>query len=400
MDELQRKNEIVQALMNVEYYPTFQESDAEEKQYTKIPWTELLALGVGFASLPESMRTITETVTTALGPNVFQRVDGLDMGLLQAKNMPGFFRGVAQNGTHINGGTLFKPLATAESVNNVTVPFDPATLLMAATLMSINQKLDEIKITQRKILDYLKLQDRVKMQGDLNYLSDVMNNYKFNWDNEMYKTNQHIKVLDIKQDAEQSIILHRDQIGKKLGKKSLLHSDQDVQKKLNGIQVELKDYQMALYAFSFASFLEIMLLGNFKREYLDAVSSQIEEYSLRYRELYTDCYNRLESESESSIQTALLGGVAYITKGAGSVIAKVPLISKGQLDETLIDAGERLGKTKEGKASKKMTNLISSQMGIVKPFVDNINAVNKLYNEPMTFYFNHENIYLKIPQAT
>ena len=147
MDELQRKDEIVQAMMNVEYYPTFEEAVAEEKQYTKMPWAELSALGVGFASLPASMRTITETVTTALGPNVFQRVDGLEMGLVQAKNMPGLFRGVAQNGPHIDGGTLFKPLVATESVRNVEVPFDPTTMLMAAALMSINQKLDEIQDT-------------------------------------------------------------------------------------------------------------------------------------------------------------------------------------------------------------------------------------------------------------
>ena len=398
MDDLQRNDEAVQAMMNVEYCPTFEDAEAEENQYTKVPWGDLAALGVGFASMPAAMRTITETVTTTLGPNVFQRVDGLAMDLVHAKDMPGLFRGVAQNGSYLDGGTLFKPLAAAGAVKEVTVPFDPTAVLMAAALMSINQKLDDIQEMQKEILDYLKAQDRAKLKGDLNTLADVLNNYKYNWDNIMYMTNQHIKVLDIKQDAEQSIILHRDQIGKKRGKKSFLHSDQEVQKKLQGIQSELKDYQMALYVFGFASFLEVMLLKNFKKEYLDGVVAKIEAYSLKYRELYTDCYNELESESGSSIQTALLGGVAHITKGAGDVIAKIPVISKGQLDEALIDAGERLGKTKEGKASKQMQSLVSGQTGMVKPFIDNINAVKQLYNEPLEFYFNQENLYLRLPQ--
>ena len=399
MDELQRKDEIVQAMMNVEYYPTFEEADAEENQYTKVPWAELSALGVGFASLPASMRTITETVTTVLGPNVFQRVDGLDMGLVQAKNMPGLFRGVAQNGTHLDGGTLFKPMATAEAVRDVTVPFDPTAMLMAATLMSINQKMDEILDTQKEILDYLQQQERAKMKGDLNTLSDVMGNYKYNWANTMQITNQHSQVLDIKRDAEQGIVLHRDQIGKKIGKKSFLHSDQEVQKKLHGIKAELKDYQMALYVFGFSSFLEVMLSRNFNKEYLDGVAAKIEAYSFQYRELYTDCYNQLESESGNSIQTALLGGVAHITRGAGDVIAKIPLVSRGQLDEALIGAGERMGKTKDRKAFKTMQTLTSGQTGIVKPFIDNIRIVNKLYNEPMAFFFDRDNLYLKLPDA-
>ena len=81
MDDLQRNDEAVQTMMNVEYCPTFEDAEAEENQYTKVPWGDLAALGVGFASMPAAMRTITETVTTTLGPNVFQRVDGLGQGL-------------------------------------------------------------------------------------------------------------------------------------------------------------------------------------------------------------------------------------------------------------------------------------------------------------------------------
>ena len=45
-----------------------------------------------------------------------------------------------------------------------------------------------------------------------------------------------------------------------------------------------------------------------------------------------------------------------------------------------------------------MQLLVSGQTGMVKPFVDNINAVKHLYNEPLEFYFNQENLYLRLPQ--
>ncbi len=52
---------------------------------------------------------------------------------------------------------------------------------------------------------------------------------------------------------------------------------------------------MALYQFSFASFLEVMLLGNFDEQYLKNVTLKIEELAYQYRELYTDCYNHFET---------------------------------------------------------------------------------------------------------
>ena len=36
----------------------------------------------------------------------------------------------------------------------------------------------------------------------------------------------------------------------------------------------------------------------------------------------------------------------------------------------------------------------------VNPFVDNINAVNRIYNEPVEVLFDSENIYFSLPEAT
>jgi len=49
----------------------------------------------------------------------------------------------------------------------------------------------------------------------------------------------------------------------KLKKKALVQSDQDVKKRLEKISSQFKDYQLALYLFSFSSFMEVktVLLG-------------------------------------------------------------------------------------------------------------------------------------------
>ena len=48
----------------------------------------------------------------------------------------------------------------------------------------------------------------------------------------MYKNSNHIKVLDIRQEAEKKIAFYREQIIAKVNKKSFIHSDQTVNKQL------------------------------------------------------------------------------------------------------------------------------------------------------------------------
>ena len=85
---------------------------------------------------------------------------------------------------------------------------DPTMLFMAAALMNIEKKLDLIQQTQEEILEFLEERERATLQGNLNTLGDVMSNFKYNWDNEKYKTNKHILVQQIKKESETSIILY------------------------------------------------------------------------------------------------------------------------------------------------------------------------------------------------
>ncbi|NBI63567.1 hypothetical protein D3Z38_11010 [Clostridiales bacterium] len=65
----------------------------------------------------------------------------------------------------------------------------------------------------------------------MNTLTDILNNYKFNWTNEKHKTNKHILVQDIRKESEQNILLYRNLIARKHIAPCLLHSDQEVGRK-------------------------------------------------------------------------------------------------------------------------------------------------------------------------
>lgn len=395
MEEIKNKNEIIKEMMNVDYYPVIQ-NEVKIEKYTKLPITDIAALGVAFSPLVSSFLNAAKT---GAGEQLF-RLDmrGYAGELAKFKDGSGFLSAVVRKGEGVVGQAGFVPVSSSAAASS-TLMCNPVTLFMAAALMNIDKKLDTIQETQQEIMEFLEEKEKSKIRGNLNVLADVMNNFKFNWENEKYKTNKHIQVQEIKRDAEHSILLYRDQIEKLMGKHSLIHSDQDVKSKLKKLQSKFEEYQLSVYMYSYATFLEVMLLENFDSSYLDSVKTQIEDYSVRYRELYTKCYEQIESYSKSTVQSFLASGLATASKATGGAISKVPIVSKSQIDEGLIEAGSRIEKAGYQKAGKTLEQFVSKQSSYVRPFVENIEAVNRLYNEPVEMLFDGNNIYLFDPQT-
>lgn len=147
-----------------------------------------------------------------------------------------------------------------------------------------------------------------------------------------------------------------------------------------------------MYAFS--SYLEVMLLENFNEEYLSNIQSKIETYSINYFELYTNCYNLLQQSADQSIDTTIIKGFASLNKFAGETIAKIPGISRSQLDENLIESGEKLHKLSQTRADDKVHQLAQYRNPSVRPFIENIERLNHLYNRKSTLLFDREYLYI------
>ncbi|MDD2371638.1 MAG: hypothetical protein PHQ32_06535 [Firmicutes bacterium] len=227
---------------------------------------------------------------------------------------------------------------------------------------------------------------------------NTLNNYKYNWNNEKFKNSNHIKVLDIKHEAGRKIDFYREMIKTKINKKSFFHSDQDVKKQLEKIQADFNDYQLSLYQYSFSSFLEVMLLENYDSAYLYGIVKRMEDYSCKYRELYTRCYNQIEGNAKSSVQSHLLKGLSSVNKFAGESLSKVSAISKYKIDKTLIGAGKKLGEFGTERIVQSMKQLVEKQSSYNHLFVENINVINRLYNQPLEILFDNENVYIGAPE--
>lgn len=386
MEASDRKVEIVKAMTNIEYYPVaLKEEDVSIEKYTKLPLAKISALGTAFEPLTAAFQSI---FLGNSGGGLY-RVSGLKGGSLVSRvDGSGYLGAISRGNNQVGGGmATLNPLAC-----------DPAMLFMAVALMSINKKLDSIQEAQKEIIEFLEQKEKSKLRGNLTFLTDVLNNFKYNWTNEKYIRSNHIKVLDIKQDSEQGILFYRGQIDRKVKKQSLFHSDKDVKDKLRKIQSEFKEYQLALYLYAFSSFLEVMLLENFESAYLDGIARKIEDYAFQYRELFTACYDQIEEYSKSSVQSYLLTGLADINKLAGDAVAKIPVVSKTQINETFVKAKSRLEKFSSKRNAQTMNRLETDPSGVVRPFIENINTVNRLYNQPTQWLFDKENIYLGLPE--
>ena len=103
----------------------------------------------------------------------------------------------------------------------------------------------------------------------------------------------------------------------------------------------------------------------------------------------------MEGYANTSMESYLLNGIVGVSKISGRLMSKVPVVSKSEIDEVLIKTSGRLEKIESNKANKTLKNITDARSSEVGLFVDSINRLNKLYNEPLEFLIDKENIYIK-----
>lgn len=391
----ERKNEIIKSVTDVEFYPIEMDDNTSLNDYQKISFDEVASLGSIFAQIPSSFRTMTSTVS-----------GGQQLYIMNTRGLVGTVSSLGGDGYNMLTGVYDKTGLVGNAVYNPvnpsmvsTMPINPAMLCMSIALIGIEIKLDKIAKTQKQIISFLEQKNESELLGNLKFLTDVLNNYKYNYDNERYKTNMHVKALDIKQVAEQNIIFYRKQISDVINKKQLVHIDQQTDKLLADMQSKFKYYKLAVYQYAFSSFVEVMLLENFDHDYLQSILKKISDYSLEYKEFYTGCYDRIEHNAQTSVQSVLLKGLSKATKSAVEVAEKAPVIKNTIINESVLKGSEKLEELGNKKTEETMSAFIENRTDEVTVFSDSINNVDKLYNYPVKLLFDNSNIYLKYEDA-
>ena len=350
----------------------------------KIPFTETALAGSSLTQLAPTLKTLF--TGNKIGNGSLVRVvfpAGVKGNLFTDK------AGLTLAGIQKAGGGLAQARLMA---------IDPATLAaqaaMAAILMEINKKLDHIQETQQRILDFLEQDKQAEQQGNLNVLTDILEGYKHNWDNDQYRQNHHMKVLDIKQTAEKNIIFYQEQIAAAIKKLPAIHLDQAVKSAITDLGKQFSNYRMSVFVFSFASFLEVMLLGNFRQAYLDQVAAKVQDYNGHYTVQFSECRDMIKKFSAESVETKVVAGIGNASKVLGKLIASTPVLSQGPVDEWLQEGGSKLLKGNVEKAENVAAMFNAEQIIGGDIFVDSIRHVNKVSNLTTDILFDGETLYL------
>lgn len=367
-------------------------SSIENKKTMSVPIAELSALGAGVASLVPAFNTVTTTTTLA--------TDGL---FTIANKVAGDTLKMANNGNAwgamktATGGSKMVQLAEAgplTATSQAVSAINPTTMMMAVALYSIEKQLGEIAETQKQILSFLEIKDEAGIEGDLETLSELINNYKHNWDNEIYVQNSHKMVMDIKRTARSNMLASQKRVAELVASKKLVVGQGQVKSTLSEMEKRFKYYQLALYTYSLASMMEIMLGGNYKEEYITGIKDEIIKLSGNYRELFEKSSLYLEKLGRSAVEANVLKGIGTAGKAVGKFIGSIPLVKEGPVDEFLQDGGANLKKNAIGMEKQAVHQFAALNNSGTQIFVNKMEDMIQIYNHTERICFDDKQIYL------
>ena len=363
-----------------------------DKSTVSMPIAQLSALGAGVASLLPAFRTITQT-TTVNAEGLYTLVNaGVGDTLKVAKN--GNSWGALKTAAGGSKMAQFSEAAFAPVTTTTVMSINPATVMIAVALFSIEQKLESIADMQRQILSFLEVEKESEIEADMETLSAIITKYKFNWDNEHYIASNHKLVLDIERTARKHMNSYQKEVAEFLNSKKLRLSQAQISGALRDLLKKFKYYRLSLYIFSMASFIEILLSGDFKEENILCAKEEIESMSAAYRDIFAQCSVYLERLSDASLETNLLKGLGTASKAVGKAIGRIPIIKEGPVDEFLQDSGKQM-KQNAVQLEKKVVEAFAeiSSPG-VNIFTEKMNDMIQIFGHTKDIFFDDKQIYL------
>lgn len=367
-------------------------SSIENKKTMSVPIAELSTLGAGVASLVPAFNTVTTTTTLATDGlfTIANRVAGDTLKMAKNGNAWGAMK-TATGGSKMVQLAEAGPLtATSQAVSAI----NPATMMMAVALYSIEKQLGEIAEIQKQILSFLEIKDEASIEGDLETLTELINNYKHNWDNDVYVQNSHKMVMDIKRTARSNMLTSQKRVAELVASKKLLVGQSQVKSTSAELEKRFKYYRLALYTYSLASMMEIMLGGNYKEEYISGIKDEIVKLSGNYRDLFEKSSLYLEKLGGSAVEANVLKGIGTTGKAVGKFIGSIPLVKEGPVDEFFQDGGANLKKNAIGMEKQAVHQFATLNNSGTHVFVNKMEDMIQIYNHTERICFDDKQIYL------
>lgn len=365
---------------------------ADSKKTLTVPIAELATLGAGVSSLIPALHTVTTTTTIATDGlyRIANRAVGDTLKMAKNGNAWGAMKTAA-------GGSKLTQLSEAGPIaatSQVTAAINPATMLMAVALYSIEKQLGEIEATQKQILSFLEIGDEANAEADVETLTELIANYKHNWDNALYVQNSHKMVMDIKRAARRNMIAYQKKAEELVTVKKLVVTQGQVKSTLADLEKRFKYYKLSLYTYALASMMEIMLGGNYNEMYISGIKDEIEKLTEAYRSLFEKSSRYLEALGSSALESNVLKGVGTAGKAVGKLIGSIPLVKEGQVDEFLLDSGAHIKESAVDMEKEAVHRFAAVSNPCTAVFVDKLDDMIQIYNHTDEICFDDKQIYL------
>ena len=367
-------------------------TDISKKNTISMPIAQLATLGTGVSSLIPALRTVTQTTTVSTQGLYRLANAGVGDTLKVAKNSN--FWGAFKTAEGTSKFAQLQAAGPLSATNTAVMPIDPATMMMAIALFSIEQQLGNIAEMEKQILSFLEVEKESEIEADVETLSNIISKYKNNWDNALFIASNHKLVIDIQRTARKHMNSYQKKVSEILTSKQLIVAQSKVNSTLMDLQKKFKYYRLSLYTFSMASLVEIMLSGNFKEENITGAKSEIESLSMAYRDIYGQCSLYLEKMCASSLEANVLKGIGAASRAAGKFIGSIPVIKEGSVDEFLQSGGAQLKEDAVGierNVVKSFAEISNPSTGV---FIEKMKDMIQIYNHTTEIYFDEKQIYL------
>jgi hypothetical protein len=381
MGDEDKKNEIAQAAVELDIAPV-EKALSLDASYNKIPLEELASAGAELASAIGSL----VSKGTVGGSGLYRVTLPKGASLAQLKDGQAYIGAAVRKGEGVVGQARLTPVGS--------VPFDPMMLGIAVALAEVNQKLDAIQKIQQEMFDFMKEEKEADLEGDLQTLADLMDSYKFNSQDESFRSQKAIEVSDIRREANHDIGLYQKQLLGKLKDDRPFHVGMDVNQKVDGALDDLKHYQMSLFLYAYAAFLEVMLRENFDASYLESESNTIVVRAAAYRGDFEQCKTWVDKFSKSTVEKFWLDGVAGAAGIAGKVVKESLIGDLTPADEALANASKGVKDFGEKHAAGPAKRLEQAREPVAAPFIESIKSINAVYNEPVELITDGNEMYV------
>lgn len=360
----------------------------------RVPIVELSTLGAGVSSLIPAFNTVTQEIR--VDTKGLYRITNQEAGeVLQAsKKYAGEDYASLVTKT---GGRKFvrlKQVDSVEAVSKSTAAINPSTMLMAAALYSIEKDLSQIAENQKKILDFLELERESETKANVAALQDIVNNYKYRWDNEQQVANNHNQIAFIQKQARKDMNMYEEEITALISSKKFRLDQTKSESLLSELMKKFKFYRLSLYTFALASLMEIMLSGNYKEQYIATVESEVESLSRGYRELFEKASLYLEKLGNDNIGANLVKGAGTAAKAAGKMIGNIPLVKEGPVDEFLQDKGASMEDSANAMKRQSVGEFSAMRSPGTEVLLEKMRNLILIYNHTSQICCDEKDIYL------